>query len=155
MNDSYSGNLELCGFPMKKSCGNDEEQPPPPSSITQEDDFKFANGFHWKIVLFGYGCGFIFGLGLGYLVFSSGKPKWLVNIVYGKRHYKLRRSKKNAHWRTHWRIIWWMQILILGMFIYINKFENNLFIFYLFFWFLKIVFILLRRFFIFNFLYAS
>ena len=28
MNDSYSGNLELCGFPMKKSCGNDEEQPP-------------------------------------------------------------------------------------------------------------------------------
>ena len=101
MNDSYSGNLELCGFPMKKSCGNDEEQPPPPSSITQEDDFKFANGFHWKIVLFGYGCGFIFGLGLGYLVFSSGKPKWLVNIVYGKRHYKLRRSKKNARWRTH------------------------------------------------------
>ena len=140
MNDSYSGNLGLCGFPMTKSCGNDEEQPPPPSSITQEDDFKFANWFHWKVVLLGYGWGFIFGLGLGYLVFSSGKPKWLVNIVYGKRHYKLRRSKKNAHWRTHWRIIWWMQILILilGMFIYTNKFENNLFKFFFFFGSLKL-----------------
>ena len=81
MNDSYSGNLGLCGLPMIKSCGNDEEQPPPPSSITQEDDFKFENGFHWKVVLLGYSCGFIFGLGLGSLMLSSGKPKWLVNIV--------------------------------------------------------------------------
>ncbi|KAL0009128.1 hypothetical protein SO802_010630 [Lithocarpus litseifolius] len=30
----------------------------------------------------------MFGLGLGYLVFSSGKPKWLMNIVYGGRHNK-------------------------------------------------------------------
>ena len=72
MNDSYSGNLGLCGFPMIKSCGNDEEQPPPPSSITQEDDFKFEDRFHWKVVLLGYSCGFIFGLDLGYLMFSSG-----------------------------------------------------------------------------------
>ena len=50
MNDSYSGNLGLCGFPMTKSCGNDEEQPLPPSLITQEGDFKFENGFPWKVV---------------------------------------------------------------------------------------------------------
>ncbi|XP_075644628.1 receptor-like protein Cf-9 isoform X2 [Castanea sativa] len=92
MNDSYYGNLGLCGFPMTKVCGNDEGQQPSPSSTIQEDDFEFENGFHWKVVLLGYGCGFMFGLGLGYLVFSSGKPKWLVNIVYGGRHNKLRRS---------------------------------------------------------------
>ncbi|KAL4598215.1 hypothetical protein ACB092_11G044600 [Castanea dentata] len=91
MNDSYYGNLGLCGFPMTKACGNDEGQQPSPSSTIQEDDFEFENGFHWKVVLLGYGCGFMFGLGLGYLVFSSGKPKWLVNIVYGGRHNKLRR----------------------------------------------------------------
>ncbi|KAK4594269.1 hypothetical protein RGQ29_018092 [Quercus rubra] len=82
-NDSYNGNWGLCGFPMTKACGNDEGPPPPPSTI-QEDDFKFENGFHWKVVLLGYGCGFVFGSVLGYLVFSSGKPKWLLNIVFGE-----------------------------------------------------------------------
>ncbi|KAK4541615.1 hypothetical protein RGQ29_033233 [Quercus rubra] len=86
MNDSYYGNLGLCGFPKTKACGNVEGQQPLPSSTIQEDDFEFENGFHWKVVLLGYGCGFMFGLGLGYLVFSSGKPKWLVNMVYGERH---------------------------------------------------------------------
>ncbi|KAL4597659.1 hypothetical protein ACB092_11G004600 [Castanea dentata] len=101
MNDSYNGNQGLCGFPMTKAGGNNEGQQLLPSSTTQEDDFKFENGFHWKVVLLGYSCGFMFGLGLGYLVFSNGKPKWLVNIVYGGRHNKVRRSKKNAHGRTH------------------------------------------------------
>ena len=99
-NDSYNENLGLCGFPITKVCGNDEGQQPPPSSTIQENDFEFENGFHWKVVLLGYGVGFMFGLGLGYLVFSSGKPKWLVNIVYGGRHNKVRRSKKNAHGQT-------------------------------------------------------
>ena len=49
-----------------------------------EDDLKFKNGFNWKVVLLGYGCGFMFGLGLGYLVFSSEKGTRLVNIVYGE-----------------------------------------------------------------------
>ncbi|KAK4543164.1 hypothetical protein RGQ29_033155 [Quercus rubra] len=99
-NDSYKENRGFCGFPMTKACGNDEGQQPSPSSTIQEDDFEFENGFHWKVVLLGYGVGFMFGLGLGYLVFSSGKPKWLVNIVYGGRHNKVRRTKKNAHGRT-------------------------------------------------------
>ncbi|XP_023891100.1 receptor-like protein 33 [Quercus suber] len=73
-NDSYNGNLGLCGFPMTKACGNDKGPPPPPSTI-QEDYLKFENGFHWKVVLLGYGYGFVFGLVLGYLVFSSEKPK--------------------------------------------------------------------------------
>ena len=100
-NASYSGNLGLCGFPLTKTCGNDKGQQPPPSPTIQEDDFGFANGFHWKVVLLGYGCGFMFGLGMGYLVFSSEKPKCLLNIIYGEQCNKVRRSKKNAHGRIN------------------------------------------------------
>ncbi|XP_030946859.1 receptor-like protein 7 [Quercus lobata] len=95
-NDSYKENRGLCGFPMTNACGNDEGQQPPPSSTIPEVDFEFENGFHWKVVLLGYGVGFMFGLGLGYLVFSSGKPIWLVNIFYGEQDDKVQRSKKNA-----------------------------------------------------------
>ena len=90
---------------MTKACGDDNGQLPPPSSTIQEDDFEFENRFHWKVVLLGYGCGFMFGLGMGYLVLSSEKPKWLVNIVYGERHEKVRRSKKNARGRVGGRRI--------------------------------------------------
>ena len=82
---------------MTKACGNDEgppppPPPPPPPSTIEEDDFKFENGLHWKVVLFGYSCGFVFGLVLGYLVFSSEKSKWQLNIVYGEWHNKIQRS---------------------------------------------------------------
>jgi hypothetical protein len=79
-NDSYNGNLGLCGFPLTKACGNVEGQQLPPASTIQEDDFGFKNGFHWKVILLGYKCGFMFGLGMGYLVFLSEKTKWLVNM---------------------------------------------------------------------------
>ena len=98
-NDSYKANSDLCGFPLTKTCGDDEGQQPLPSSIIQDNDFEFANGFHWKVVLLGYGCGFIFGLGIGYHVFLRGRPKWLVNMVYGEQHNKVQRSKKNARRR--------------------------------------------------------
>ena len=86
---------------MTKTCGNDEGQHPPLSLTIQENDFEFANGFNWKVVLLGYGCGFMFGLGMGYLVFSSEKSNWLVNSVYGKQRNKVWRSKKNAHGRIN------------------------------------------------------
>ncbi|XP_050279291.1 receptor-like protein 7 isoform X2 [Quercus robur] len=99
-NVSYFGNLGLCGFPLTRTCDNVEGQLPLPSLTIQDNDFKFVNWFHWKVVLLGYGCGFILGLGLGYLVLSSEKPKWLVNIVYGERCNMVQRSKNNAHGRT-------------------------------------------------------
>uniref|UniRef100_A0A2N9IEJ1 Leucine-rich repeat-containing N-terminal plant-type domain-containing protein n=1 Tax=Fagus sylvatica TaxID=28930 RepID=A0A2N9IEJ1_FAGSY len=101
-NESFNGNLGLCGFPLTKTCGDgdDNGQLPRPSSTIQEDDFEFDNGFHWKVVLLGYGCGFMFGLGMGYLVFSHERPKWLVNMVYGEQRNKVLRSKKNARGRV-------------------------------------------------------
>ena len=73
-NDSYYGNLGLCGFPLSIECSNDELTPPTLPSIFQEDNVSlFASGFGWKAVLIGYGCGLLFGLAMGYVVFKIRK----------------------------------------------------------------------------------
>ncbi|KAL1348080.1 hypothetical protein AAHE18_07G053300 [Arachis hypogaea] len=59
-NDSYRGNPMLCGFPLSKSCSNDEEQPP---SVFPEAKESL---FGWKSVAVGYGCEVeVFGMFLG------------------------------------------------------------------------------------------
>ncbi|XVF78906.1 hypothetical protein PTKIN_Ptkin14bG0175500 [Pterospermum kingtungense] len=57
-NDSYVGNLGLCGFPLSKKCGLDE--PPAPPVFHEESDSVF--GLDWKFVMMGYGCGMVFGI---------------------------------------------------------------------------------------------
>ncbi|MCI81108.1 receptor-like protein, partial [Trifolium medium] len=44
--DSYEGNANLCGFPLSKSCDNDEGQPVP-STSDDEDESIVLN---WKAV---------------------------------------------------------------------------------------------------------
>ncbi|XP_031267571.1 receptor-like protein 33 [Pistacia vera] len=90
-NTSYLGNLGLCRFPLSKECRSDETLQPP-SKL--EDDAKSSIGFGWKVVLIGYGCGMVFGLIMGYLVFSTGKPQWLIRIVEGEHRKKGRRPNK-------------------------------------------------------------
>lgn len=75
-NNSYIGNKGLCGFPLSKKCMIVE---PPPSE--EDNDIKFTSGFGWKAVMMGYGCGFVYGIAIGYLVSKSRKPQWLVSLV--------------------------------------------------------------------------
>ncbi|KAJ6979731.1 receptor-like protein Cf-9 [Populus alba x Populus x berolinensis] len=56
-NGSYEGNLGLCGFPLQVKCNKGEGQQPPPSNFEKEDSM-FEEGFGWKAVAMGYGCGF-------------------------------------------------------------------------------------------------
>ena len=72
-----------CGFPLSIKCTNASPLPSP--SIFQEDnDSMFASGFGWKTVLVGYGCGFVFGLAMGYVFwFKTEKPQWLVRFFDG------------------------------------------------------------------------
>ncbi|XP_031286472.1 receptor-like protein 9DC3 [Pistacia vera] len=93
---SYVGNLGLCGFPLSKECKSDETLQPP---TKLEDDAESSIGFGWKVVLIGYGCGMVFGLIMGYLVFSTGKPHWIVSIVEGEHRQKGRRSNKKGEGR--------------------------------------------------------
>ncbi|WRX28868.1 Leucine-rich repeat - like 10 [Theobroma cacao] len=87
-NSSYEGNVGLCGFPLSKACNEIGMQKP--NKAMKESGI----GFGWKVVLMGYGCGLIFGLTGGYLVFQTGKPKWIINLVEGKQLQKGKRSRK-------------------------------------------------------------
>ncbi|KAK2657624.1 hypothetical protein Ddye_010676 [Dipteronia dyeriana] len=87
--DSYTDNLGLCGFPLSSDCQEDET--PQPSLVSLEDDTESEYRFGWKVVLMGYGCGMVLGMIIEYLVFSIGKPLWLVRIVGKENRRKVRR----------------------------------------------------------------
>ncbi|MED6159820.1 hypothetical protein PIB30_045699 [Stylosanthes scabra] len=77
-NDSYIGNPMLCGFPLSKSCGNDDEESPSVSDQEEESGL-----FGWKAVAVGYGCGVVFGMILGRLFIKTAKPLWLARLLCG------------------------------------------------------------------------
>ncbi|KAG5235271.1 receptor protein [Salix suchowensis] len=93
---SYEGNLRLCGLPLKVKCNNSEGQQLPPSNFEKEDSM-FEEGFGWKAVAMGYGCGFVFGVSMGYVVFRTRKPAWFVKMVERVGHQITKRlRRKNA-----------------------------------------------------------
>ncbi|GKV44954.1 hypothetical protein SLEP1_g52090 [Rubroshorea leprosula] len=87
-NGSYEGNLELCGIPLSKSCDGIGT---PPSSFQEKDELW---RFGWRVVVLGYGCGVVFGLLMGYLVFRTGKPKWFVSLFDGRPSQSGRKMRK-------------------------------------------------------------
>ncbi|GAU42408.1 hypothetical protein TSUD_324630 [Trifolium subterraneum] len=91
-NDSYEGNLGFCGFPLSKNCGPEQHSRPSANNIWSEEKF----GFGWKAVAIGYGCGFVIGIGLGYLVFLIGKPRWLVMRFGGQPKRRVRRRAREG-----------------------------------------------------------
>ncbi|KAB1671092.1 hypothetical protein [Gossypium barbadense] len=92
-NDSYEGNKGLCGFPVSKGCNIIEPAPP---NVLEKDGSKSNITFGWKVVLIGYGCGVVLGTSVGYVVFQTGKPKWLVNFVEIQHEKKRRRKSKDG-----------------------------------------------------------
>ena len=90
-NDSYIGNLGLCGFPLTKTCGNEEAQQPSPSVNDDEED---TNGFDWKYVFMGYGSGLVIGISVGYMFFSDERLACLMRKVGGERWLKLLKTRK-------------------------------------------------------------
>ncbi|XVF78895.1 hypothetical protein PTKIN_Ptkin14bG0174500 [Pterospermum kingtungense] len=90
LNDSYEGNLGLCGFPLSKRCGPDE----PPAAPVFHEESDSAFGLGWKFVLMGYGCGMVFGFSAGYIMLTLQKPKWLVKRVQRFGNKVLRRLRR-------------------------------------------------------------
>ncbi|GKV49158.1 hypothetical protein SLEP1_g55924 [Rubroshorea leprosula] len=96
-NGSYEGNLELCGIPLSKSCDGIGTLP---SSFQEKDELW---RFGWRVVVLGYGCGVVFGLLMGYLVFRTGKPKWFVSLFDGRPSQsgrKMRKARRLVQRRT-------------------------------------------------------
>ncbi|KAL2330019.1 hypothetical protein Fmac_017600 [Flemingia macrophylla] len=78
---SFQGNQGLCGnILLFKKCEDYARSPfAPPSAFDDDQDSKFFSQFDWKVVLIGYGGGFIAGLALG-RTFGQEVIVWL------KRH---------------------------------------------------------------------
>jgi hypothetical protein len=95
--DCYEGNANLCGFPLSKSCDNNEEQPLPSTSDDEEESIVLS----WKAVATGYACGSVFGMLLGYFVFLTGKPQWLVRLVESMFDIKVKNNRANANIRMN------------------------------------------------------
>jgi len=70
---------------LQAKCNEGEGQQPPPSNFEKEDSM-FEEGFGWKAVAMGYGCGFVFGVSIGYVVFRARKPAWFVKMVEDSAH---------------------------------------------------------------------
>ncbi|KAL7249439.1 hypothetical protein ACSBR1_011600 [Camellia fascicularis] len=49
-NDSYSGNLALCGIPLSKKCKELQALPPPPT-FQQDENSDKSSGFSWQVVV--------------------------------------------------------------------------------------------------------
>ena len=81
--DSYGGNLGLCGFPLPKSCANDEAQ----QDQGDDDDGEHESGMtEWKVVMMGYGSGLVIGISVGYMVlFSRSFDLWFFKRFGGGR----------------------------------------------------------------------
>ncbi|XP_058200906.1 receptor-like protein 9DC3 [Rhododendron vialii] len=97
-NGSYINNSALCGPPLSNTCGDPKATQPPPSRFEEEDSDP-VSGFGWEVVLPGYGFGLVVGLVMGYLMFSFGKPHWLVEMVEGVGNGSGKRRKSNARRR--------------------------------------------------------
>ncbi|TYJ12031.1 hypothetical protein E1A91_A11G320100v1 [Gossypium mustelinum] len=75
-NDSYIGNLGLCGLPLSKSCNHNDEDTLDKFDRDNDDEL------NWKFsILIGYGCGLVLGLIMGYIVITVRNPWWLTRII--------------------------------------------------------------------------
>jgi len=95
---SFEGNSGLCGYPMPEECSNGEAPPLPSSNfIAGDDSTLFEDGFGWKPVAIRYGCGFMFGVIMGYVVFKRRRPAWFLKMVEDQWSLNYAsRTKKNA-----------------------------------------------------------
>ncbi|XP_055801781.1 receptor like protein 22-like [Solanum dulcamara] len=100
-NDSYGGNLDLCGPPLSKKCGTSDSShvPQPLESEEDEDESYFFSGFTWESVVIGYSFGLVVGTVVWSLMFKYRSPKWFVEFFDGIMPHKRRRPKKRAQTR--------------------------------------------------------
>ncbi|PWA84147.1 leucine-rich repeat protein [Artemisia annua] len=77
---------------MTYECENNPSSPYVKVVSEEEDE---ESRFTWKVVILGYGCGTFLGLVLGYLMLSTGRPKWFnANVDAMERMIHTRRNKR-------------------------------------------------------------
>jgi Leucine-rich repeat (LRR) protein len=76
-NNSFEGNLGLCGRPLTKTCKNSDEPTSQPSIFEESQNSGSPFEFGWKIIVIGYGFGFVVGVIIGPIVIAR-KHDWLM-----------------------------------------------------------------------------
>jgi Leucine-rich repeat (LRR) protein len=76
-NNSFEGNPGLCGRPLTKTCANFDEPTSQPSIFEESQNSRSPFEFGWKIVVIGYGFGFVTGVIIGPIVIAR-KHDWLM-----------------------------------------------------------------------------
>ncbi|XP_061954405.1 receptor like protein 22-like [Populus nigra] len=94
-NDSYEGNIGLCGFPLSKNCDDVEDHQ---SSGAQRESILSdpISPFSWKFALVGYGCGAPVGVAIGYILFWRTKrcTKWIEQSFKAKKRQKNEQNRR-------------------------------------------------------------
>jgi Leucine-rich repeat (LRR) protein len=90
-NNSFEGNSGLCGRPLTKTCRNSNEPTSQPSIFEDGQNSKSPFEFGWKIVVIGYGFGFVVGVIIGPIVIAR-KYDWLMKTF---RIRPLSRRRRN------------------------------------------------------------
>ncbi|XP_048324203.2 receptor-like protein 9DC3 [Ziziphus jujuba] len=82
-NDSYKGNLRLCGVPLTKKCSDEEgSQPPPSTSLQQDDEMEHESLLNWRAISLGYACGIVYGGVMGYFLLHRGRYRARLVCLY-------------------------------------------------------------------------
>ncbi|KAI3769487.1 hypothetical protein L6452_00592 [Arctium lappa] len=98
-NNSYMGNLGLCGKPLSKECQNSKASTPPQTSCKSES-FLPSERVDWIVIFSGVGCGLVVGIVFGnywytrysdWLIerFTMRKDKWIRPLRNRKRNQAL------------------------------------------------------------------
>ncbi|KAI3769501.1 hypothetical protein L6452_00607 [Arctium lappa] len=64
-NNSYMGNLRLCGKPLSKECQHSKVSAPPQTSSTMYESFLPSERVDWIVIFYGVGSGLIVGIVFG------------------------------------------------------------------------------------------
>ncbi|XP_039160931.1 receptor-like protein 50 [Eucalyptus grandis] len=94
-NDSFEGNLGLCGEFIQRKCrdlGDTSRQP----STHQEEDLASPIKLNWRIVLLGYGSGLVIGVIIGN-AFISWKHVWFEGNARSRQRPSKRQPRKDRN----------------------------------------------------------
>ncbi|KAF8015641.1 hypothetical protein BT93_H1227 [Corymbia citriodora subsp. variegata] len=89
-NNSYKGNLGLCGTPLSRKCGDPKALPPSSSTSEEDQDSGSAMELEWKFVCMGYAIGLVNGVVLGNILITRRRAQRLVKN-FGRRKQMRRR----------------------------------------------------------------
>ncbi|CAH1450104.1 unnamed protein product [Lactuca virosa] len=113
-NDSYMGNLQLCGRPLSEECQSSKASRLPPTSNTYESESLLPNEIiDWIFVSCGVGSGLVFGIFIGNFLYERYRDR------FTKRKDRWIRRPLHSTWRNQGTII---PLIILHLH---SNFEDN------------------------------